>query len=414
MSRHASILFFVVVALVAVVFNKTNIGNNFSARISSLASLFYGVTSTPEQLRSDYTTRKIKILLVPGHDNEFWGTEYQGTKEADLNLAMAEKIRSFFDVDDRFDISITRGIDGNYEPWFVQYVKDHDAEVSSWEQEQKKEFTQALANGFVTREEKVVHNDAPSSVARYLYAINKYSSENDIDLVLHIHFNDYSGRRQNAEGKYTGFAIYVPEGQFPNASSSTAVAEAIRSRLASYFAGSNMPDESSAVIPDQDLIAVGANGTQKKAALLVEYGYIYESQFSDPAVRDILLTELAGQTYAGVIDFFEAGKNSTTSRNSSISLLPHVWSGPIVPSEDRTTETLSLQAALHSDGLYPPTGETLNDCPVSGKYGACTRKAVKAFQEKFADTILAPMGLNVGTGVAGPRTIAVFNKLYSK
>ena len=48
--------------------------------------------------------------------------------------------------------------------------------------------------------------------------------------------------------------------------------------------------------------------------------------------------------------------------------------------------------------------EIYNGNPVSGYFGLVTREAVKAFQEKYANEILAPWGLTKGTGYVGPYT----------
>lgn len=38
------------------------------------------------------TPAPIKILLVPGHDNEVWGAQYTNLKEAAMNLAIASRL----------------------------------------------------------------------------------------------------------------------------------------------------------------------------------------------------------------------------------------------------------------------------------------------------------------------------------
>jgi peptidoglycan hydrolase-like protein with peptidoglycan-binding domain len=55
----------------------------------------------------------------------------------------------------------------------------------------------------------------------------------------------------------------------------------------------------------------------------------------------------------------------------------------------------------------------LNVTPQTGYFGPLTRAAVIKFQEDHADEILAPLGLSKGTGVVGPSTRAVLNKMIS-
>ena len=65
-----------------------------------------------------------------------------------------------------------------------------------------------------------------------------------------------------------------------------------------------------------------------------------------------------------------------------------------------------LQAFLKSQGpeIYPQG-------LVTGYFGPLTRAAVARFQEKYADEILAPLGLESGTGVFGPLTRAKANEI---
>lgn len=75
---------------------------------------------------------------------------------------------------------------------------------------------------------------------------------------------------------------------------------------------------------------------------------------------------------------------------------------------------LALQYALLAEGLYPPRGKTVADCPLNGNYGPCTTSAISAFQERYALEILAPYGLSRGTGRAGLATISKLNELYGE
>ena len=55
----------------------------------------------------------------------------------------------------------------------------------------------------------------------------------------------------------------------------------------------------------------------------------------------------------------------------------------------------------------------LNVSPQTGYFGPLTRSAVIKFQEDHADEILAPLGLTKGTGIVGPSTRAVLNRMIS-
>ncbi|MDO8486255.1 MAG: peptidoglycan-binding domain-containing protein [Candidatus Staskawiczbacteria bacterium] len=69
------------------------------------------------------------------------------------------------------------------------------------------------------------------------------------------------------------------------------------------------------------------------------------------------------------------------------------------------TEVRCLQEFLKREGVYP---EGL----VTGNFLSLTQAAVIRFQEKHASEILAPLGLQKGTGYVGPATITKINQLF--
>ncbi len=75
--------------------------------------------------------KKIRILVVPGHDNEFYGTRYKTLKEADLNADMAEQLIKYLERDGEFHVFSTRNRNG-YFPFFENYFKDHEVELKDW------------------------------------------------------------------------------------------------------------------------------------------------------------------------------------------------------------------------------------------------------------------------------------------
>src|SRR4051812_33499146 len=72
--------------------------------------------STPDALKTAYNqslststdARKIRILIVPGHDNQYWGTQFRDVKEADLTLELGENLYSLLKNDPHFETFITR------------------------------------------------------------------------------------------------------------------------------------------------------------------------------------------------------------------------------------------------------------------------------------------------------------------
>ena len=365
-------------------------------------------TITPEDLKNAYNGKKLKILIVPGHDNTDSGTEFNGVREADLNRETAERLYDFLEKDGHFQVYATRDFaTGEFTSQFASYFADQASEIVSFRKKMWDTMKNALALGQVSQKDGVGHNVAAERVTRKLYGINKWANENDIDVVLHIHFNDHAGRRPSRTGKYSGFTIYVPEKQFSGSRASIDFANALFNQLNKNFAVSNLPGESRGVTEDQDLIGVGANASLDGVGLLVEYGYIYEPQFVHKEVRDAMFQELAFQTYAGMKKYFEP-----TANLDDTSLLPYVWQSTLKKGIKGSREVLALQAALRRENLYPPPGKKLSDCSVNGNFGICTATAVVLFQEKYGDDILSPAGLSGGTGFVGPATLKKLNELY--
>jgi len=74
----------------------------------------------------------------------------------------------------------------------------------------------------------------------------------------------------------------------------------------------------------------------------------------------------------------------------------------------RGAEVTALQTCLAADPEVYPQGQ------ITGNFGGQTKAAVIAFQEKYAEEILAPSGLKSGTGTVGPSTRDKLNKLCSE
>lgn len=367
-----------------------------------LGSVFFVASTTENELHARYTNAeqgvgKIKILIVPGHDEEVWGTEYRGVREADLTRKVGTELFALLRQEKEFDVTVTRDERG-YTPEFASYfARERDA-IQSFYNTQEGIMDTVVSAGLVERYHGVPHNVADENVRVKLYGINKWANEHKIDLVIHLHMNDYN-RPWEKPGEYSGFAIYVPERQFSNAGASVAVARAVAERLAHNGPQSDLPKENTGVVEDQDLIAVGTNNSLDAAGILIEYGYIYESQLWEPKIQGAMLHELALQTFWGVKDFFEipAQKTAVTS------LLPHEWNNDLA-SKTKSRDVLSLQSALIREGLYPPSEGDLHTCPINGNYGKCTLAAVQSFQKKY--------GIAPANGRVGQHTREKLNELY--
>lgn len=375
--------------------------SNYPVAIENLISQVFRETVTPEGLRARYNAKTFTILLVPGHDLEYSGAIYGNLREADLNLVLAARIKVDLEQVGTWRVLSTRDLaTGKYQPEFATYFEQERAAISSFRSKLRKEFASLVASGGITPPvQPVHHNFVSAEVSNRLYGINRWANDNQVDLTLHIHFNDYPGR--HGAGKYSGFSIYIPERQLPNSRASRELAEVIQRELAGVMPVSNLPGETGSPIEDQELIAVGANGSRVSASFLVEYGYLAESQFQNIEVRSAVLDELSHRTVRGLAEYF-----STPRTLAATTLLPHIWSAPLQTGIKGSKEVLALQTALHRDGFYPPVGKDLHTCPINGNFGPCVEASVTAFQIK---NNLTP----VDGAVAGA-TLAKLNTLYSQ
>ncbi len=371
------------------------------------ASVFFTQSVVAPDLQKKWslattTGQKIKILIVPGHEPDFGGTEFKNLKERDMVVDLGYELSEYLKSNPRYEVLFTR----NKEVWNSELQKYFDEEqegIKAFMLSQKTEMMRLVDEGKIVRvSNKVQHNDAPKDVAVRLYGINKWANEQKVDIILHLHFNDSYPRRHSRTGEYSGFSIYVPEKQYSNAQATAEIASKIFSRLSRFFAVSNLPQESEGIIEGQDLIATGSNNTVDGASMLIEYGYIYEPQFANPIIRKAIIKELALQTYLGLGDFF--GETTSIAEPYDTTFLPYVWDATLRKSKTTNKGTLALQAALMHQGFYPPANRTKNDCPLSGVFGSCTRMALEEFQDQW----------NIpGNGtIVGSQTRAKLNKQY--
>jgi len=255
------------------------------------------------QVEAAETIAPIKILLVPGHDNNVWGAQYGNMKEANINLTLATQIYNLLKKDKRFEVHITRDSKG-YTKEFADYFDLHKDDILAFKEEAKKETQDKVESGDFIIREGVPHVVVTENVSVILYGINKWADENKMDAVLHVHFNDYPRPNKWTAGKYKGFAIYIPDGQLANWKESGQLAANIFSQLKKKYITSTYEKEVGGLIPDQKLIALGSNGTLLPSvrSVLIEYGYIY--RFGNSAMRHKAYTKMAGFTYTGIKNYF--------------------------------------------------------------------------------------------------------------
>lgn len=401
-------LFFSFLALLAY-YNVPVVG----PALRQIAGPFFAEKISPEDIKRNYQNGKVKILIVPGHDNDSYGARYKAIKEATLNAELGNNLFDYLKNEEKFETLITRNRSGGYQDWFWNYLEGNEGAIREFRRKSREIMAKAVSGGNVTESNTVYHNEAADLDSLKLYAVNKWANENNIDIVFHIHFNDYPGRNINRKGEYSGFSVYIPERQLPNHRSSSELARSLKFQLEKYFSKSDLPQEkeSDALIEDQELIAVGSNASRDGASVLIEYGYIYEAPLEKKEPRAAILKELSFQTYMGVKNFFDDGQ---TGQKHETTLLPHKWSAPLQKGMVGEKDVLALQMALYKEGVYPPLGKSFSDCPVNGVFGNCTLASVMSFQEKYREDILLPQNQKESTGRVGPATLLKLNELYGE
>ncbi len=381
---------------------------------NNLGGIFFVASTDENQLKTEYLSakiggEKIRVLIVPGHEKKSVGAQFRNVREADLTAELGKYLAGFFGENKEFEAILSHAKDG-YSPEFSSYFEKERSSIQDFMKTYRLYMETLVNSGLVDRNQIMEHNDASPEGAIKLYGINKWANENNVDLVVHIHFNDHPGHPANRPGKYSGFAIYVPEKQYSNSQASMAIARKIFNRFSAYATPSDMPMESNGVVEEQELIAIGSNNSLNPAGMLIEYDYIYEPQFLYPETREVALKELAFQTYSGIKDFFDGsaplitGGATSTAGFSETTLLPHQWNSNMGEGLAGSTDVLSLQALLTLEGDYPSPGFSKNNCPITGTFKKCTLAAVKKFQQKHG---IEP------TGYVGPQTRKILNENYS-
>jgi N-acetylmuramoyl-L-alanine amidase len=363
---------------------------------------------TIADIQSDYSAtaisqNKVRILIVPGHQPDYGGAEYMShygdIKERDLVVELAQDLQTFLDGNNRYQVIVARDTE-SWNPIFTDYFKTEWNDIIDWENAYKQQFSAMVADGSLTLPKVIIDHatSTPDGIIQ-LYGMTKWANENNIDIEIHVHFNDYVGHGDK-HGKYTGFAIYVPAAQYDNSTTTHAIADDVFKRLARYNPVSDLQGESTGIVDDPELIAVGANNTADAASMLIEYSYIYEPQLDNPATRDVFIKDLAFQTYLGLQDFFDPNNVISVAGSFDTLLLPHTW----IETGASSTQIFALQTALLDDGDYPPSGKSLNNCPRTGTFGACTTAALQTFQQKY--------NISGENGIIGPKTIHVLNEKF--
>ncbi|MFA6301413.1 MAG: N-acetylmuramoyl-L-alanine amidase [Candidatus Paceibacterota bacterium] len=247
----------------------------------------------------------LTILLVPGHDPDTGGASFKGVYERDLAVDVANNIAILLERDLRYKIIVARDKQA-WSPVFADYFVNDKQAILDFKNEHQTAYDLLVASG----EEIVVpdmgeHTLVNPRVAVELYGTNKWANENDVDLIIHLHFNNSTRRNTKLPGPRHGFVMYIPQKQNVNAASSRVIAQYIYNELKKKFSP-EAPGYYNSLFEDHSLIALGAFNTLDKPAVLIEYEYIYDKVLQDKTSRDNALEQMAEQTVAGIKDYVDS------------------------------------------------------------------------------------------------------------
>lgn len=321
----------------------------------------------------DVVDNRIKILIVPGHDEENVGARFGSLTEVELNRELGAYLYDFLAHEPGFKVVLAADA-GGFRNDIQEYLEKNAAEIKDFETTYKNATATLEELGTLSFENLVAHNAATEEVVHVLYGINKYVNDNDFDIVLHVHFNDHPGREENS-GDYRGFSIYVPESQFSNGRASKQFATHMYEAFKKLLPVSNHPLEQAGVVEDNELIAIGAYNTVEPIAALIEYGYIYEPHIVNKDTRSIALKELAYQTATAVTSFFSPDRAQQTTPSS---LVPYTWKTFIDEDADQNVDALALETLLAITDMQDE-----QTCYVDGVFEDCTQESLEAFQKAY-------------------------------
>ncbi len=245
--------------------------------------------------------KKVRVLIVVGHDNAVWGAQFKQVREVDLNRELALHVYDLLKTDPLFDPVITQR-DGDYIPELLDFFSTREKDIRAFREERKRLYVGEMGKAAYEPDD-VKHNRVTDDVAMTLYGTTLWSKEQHVDAIINVHFNDYPGRPYGKAGVYKGFSLYVPDMSLRNGAMSRPLGEAVYAELLKTQPPSNLPVEAGGVLESKDLIALGARNSLDIPAILVEYAYIAEPRLHD-AGRDDVLWGMAQATYRGIKNFY--------------------------------------------------------------------------------------------------------------
>lgn len=153
------------------------INKAFDSIEDNFAAVFFRESITISQLQNKYDAvskkyPKVRIMIVPGHEPDFGGTEFKDLKERDMTVDLAKQLEVFFKNNSHYEVIIARDQTA-WNPDLKKYFDEHWDAISAFVKENKNEMVRLVNGGSVTKvTDGMYHNAAPQNVALRLYGIN--------------------------------------------------------------------------------------------------------------------------------------------------------------------------------------------------------------------------------------------------
>lgn len=296
-SKFKYILLVLMITILIILFIKSK---KLDTKLFSLVPMTIN-TTTPA------TVRPFIILIVPGHDTNTGGANFKNIYERNLVVDLADNISALLSKDSKYKVIVAR----DKQSWnsiFADYFTKNKKSIIDFKNEhQAKNKILEISNPKKITSIVGKHTTADEKTSLELYGINKWADENNIDLVIHVHFNSSTIKNKMSKtGPYHGFNIFIPEKQRFNASNSRIIAQDIYDQLKKKFTPQSNNSSYDSLYEDYSLIALGASDTLSKPAILIEYAYIYEKIIQNPVGQKQGLEQMAEQTVVGIQDYFNS------------------------------------------------------------------------------------------------------------
>ena len=80
--------------------------------------------------------RPIRILIVPGHEPDFGGTQFDGVYERDVVVTIADKLAAYLSANKHYTVMVARGATA-WNPALQVYFDTHEKDIVAFQQQQQ-------------------------------------------------------------------------------------------------------------------------------------------------------------------------------------------------------------------------------------------------------------------------------------